>query len=143
MDTEFVVALISVCGLIVVAILNGLVPACLDSKRAKRERTAAERERIRKAAAQLLRNLANFRHPGQDDQKLAAGSPSHQQVTADMRGAYDAWALVVMPRLDASRQGRVKEIREKELGRDNLKNTEAKVSSEIFELTWIASRNVQ
>ena len=107
MSTEVLVAIISVCGLVTVAVLSGLVallnsliPAYLDSKRAERERVAAEQARIREAAAKLLRNLANFRHSGQEDQKLAAGLPSHQQVTADMRGAYDAWELVVMPRLD-------------------------------------------
>lgn len=141
-------------GLIIVAVLsglvalaNGLIPAYLDSKRAERERVAAEQERIREAAAKLLRNLANFRNLGQDDQKLAAGLPSHQQVTAEMRGAYDAWALVVMTRLNASQQERVKEIRKEELGRGNLKQTEAQddisMSTEIFELTWIAIGNVR
>jgi hypothetical protein len=145
-NTEVVVAIISVCGLVTVAVLSSLIPTHLDSKRAERERVAAEQGRIREAAAKLLRNLANFRHLGQDDQKLAAGLSSHQQVTADMRGAYDTWALVVMPRLNASQQGRVKEIREKELGRDNLKHTEAQdisMSTEIFELTWIACINVR
>jgi len=155
MNVEVVVALISLCGLVIVAVLSGLVPAYLDSKRAERERTAAEQERIHDAAVKLLRNLANFRHTGQDDQALAAGSSSHQQVTADMRGAYDAWALVVMPRLCASQQERIKEIREKELGRKWLAKSEAEeaeaepeakimsILKEIFELTWIASRNVE
>ena len=146
MDTDVDVSIISTCGLVVVAILSGLVPACLDWTRAKRERVAAERERIREAAARLLRNLANFRNLGQTDQEQAAGLSSHQQVTAEMRGAYDAWAIVVMPRLDVSRQRRVREIRKKELGRGNLKNTEAQdmsLSIELFDLTWTAYENVR
>lgn len=145
MNTEILVTIITVWGLIIAALL-GLVPACLDSKRAKRERLIAERERIRDAAMKLLRHLANFRHLEQEDQKLAAGLSSHQQVTAEMRGAYDAWALTVMPRLNDAHQNRAREIRKKELGRDNLKNTEAKdisISNEIFELTWTASENVR
>ena len=146
MDTDAYAPIISVCGLVIVAILSGLVPACLDWKRAKRERVAAERERIREAAARLLRNLANFRNLEQEDQKRSAGLPSHLQVTAEMRGAYDAWALVVMPRLDVSQQKRIEEIREKELGRENLKNTETQdmlLSKELFRLTRTAYDKVQ
>ena len=146
MNTDVDVSIISTCGLVIVAILSGLVPACLDWRRARRERVAAERARIREAAARLLRNLANFRNLEQKDQELAAGLPSHQQVTAEMRGAYDAWALVVLQRLDVSGQRRVREIRERELGRDNLKNTEAQsmsLSMELFDLTWTACENVR
>ena len=146
MDTDVDVSIISTCGLIIVAILSGLMPACLDWTRAKRERVAAERERIREAAARLLRSLANFRNLDQNDQALSAGLPSHQQVTAEMRGAYDAWALVVMPRLDTSDQKRIREIRKEELGRKNLKNTEAQdmsLSMELFRLTQTAYEKVK
>ena len=153
MDTNIIVSIISVCGLFIVAVIgglvamiSGLVPAYLDWKKSKREKVTAEQERIYGASVKLLRNLANFRHLEQKDQALAARLPSHQQVTAEMRGSYDAWALVVMPRLDTSQGERVREIRKNELGRENLKNTEAldiSMSTEIFELTWVAIQNVK
>jgi predicted P-loop ATPase len=141
MDSNVLAAIVILFGSII-----GLVPVLLDWKKSKRERIAAEQERIHEASVKLLRNLANFRHLEQEDQTLAAGLPSHQQVTAEMRGSYDAWGLVVMPRLDVSQQERVEEIRKKELGRGNLKNTEAQdiaMSTEIFELTWTAIKNVK
>jgi hypothetical protein len=146
METDAYAPIISVCGLVIVAILSGLVPAYLDWIRAKRERVAAERERIREAAVRLLRNLANFRNLEGTAQAESAGLCSVQQVSAEMRGAYDAWALVVMPRLDVSQQKGIEEIREKELGRENLKNTEAQdmsLSKELFRLTRTAYDKVQ
>jgi hypothetical protein len=139
-------AIISTSGLIIVAVLSGLLPALLDSKRAERERVASEQEKIREAAVKLLRNLANVRHRDNDGQQCAAGLPHFEQVAADLRGAYDAWALVVMSRLDASQRDRVTAIRENELGRDDLRDPKVQDlsrSTEIFELTWIASRNVR
>ncbi len=128
------------------AVCSALVPAVLDKRKADRERAVAERERIRDAAGKLLRQFANFRHKGKEDQCKAAGLPYHQQVTAELRGAFEAWALVVLPRLDPSGKNRVKEIRERELGRVNLMKTEAEnigLSPEIFDLTWTASENVK
>lgn len=136
----FLAALVSA----VAVFFSAFVPAILDHRKAKRDRIAAEQERIRDAANKILRHLANFRHTGQEDQVKASGFPSHQQATAEMRGAYDAWALVVMPRLDTARRERVQDIRH-ELGRGELRETEGKdisVSTELFDLTWIATENV-
>ena len=141
-----VTEVVSLIGMTVVALGSGLIPAILEGRRAKRQRISNEQESIRQAAATLLRNLANFRHTLADNQAEASGFASYLQATAEMRGAYDAWALTVMPRLNASQQERVRKIRQNELGRDNLRNTEGQdisMSKEIFELTWTARGNVR
>lgn len=140
---QTLVTLISVITASLVSILSIFVPMILDSRKAKRVSTLAERDRLETTTLDLLRELSNFRTPIWDSIEKSAGCPV-QQAQSNLQVRHYAWECAIWSRLDQSHQQRVITLRERfeglsmqEIGK--LAKQVSDTSDEILALTRIAS----
>jgi hypothetical protein len=148
MQPESIVAIVTVVVTGIVSILNGLVPVLIDSRKskreeatAKREKEAAEVERIDETTTELLSHLSHFRHWTVSDIEQSYHGPA-QKAYSELRAKHYAWEFTIWSRLNEAERGRVKSLRKKfeEVHTpDTIDENVPDLSQEILSLSTIAA----
>ncbi len=143
MDPAVIVAIISVLGTVLVAVLSILVPVVIDCRKSKRERDAVEVKMVDETALELLRHFSRFRHWTINDIEKS-GDGTIQQAYTDLQVKHYAWEQAIWSRLSASDRERVRKLR-KTFGDvhtpEALKGQVSDLSEEILSLTKAATKH--
>lgn len=111
MNSEAIIAIVSVCVTGLVSVLGILLPAYLEWRRSQWQRISARIERIYEKAENLSSSLAEFRNPA-----YLKETGRDVEARIKLRANHDAWEMALFSELRKDERERVRHMRKCQYG---------------------------